>query len=567
MNVRTASAALLAGLSLLPALRAGESPAHVADLTVGPLIGVQPVRVELRTTLPLAPFALFYGTDGTPTLAGQLPPIGVNLAGPSNLFLGFTDASGRFEAAFPSTPGAFGPAGTGAAFFFHVLLVDGGNHKRAGNVTATELEPLAPAPGFLADDAAARLPAGYDLLGGVAIEASDITRDGHPDLLIATDLAVAVWVNDGTGTFADESARLPHPGDALSTLRAGDIDGDGNLDVLTGGGYDALVSPPNRLWRNDGTGQFADDGAFPAGEGLASCIELADLDGDSLPEVLFGNGAEVHLSVPGGRSELLINIPGVGFLPDLAFEAAAWNDPAYSTTGARAGDIDSDGDLDLYLCRQDTTALDGVPGQPNILLENDGLGNFADISLAAIAGLASDNSQDARFVDLDGDLDLDLVVANSVFGVPTTSSNDVLINQGGLQGGTEGLFADDPASFLEASLPGDGIRLSVHGEDVDADGDADVLVTTHDLFAGADQMLFLNQGGAQHGPEGAFVRASWFDPPFSGTGGLGDFICFAAVVFDADHDGDREVVLCGAGVVSADPQDQFTTRFLLNGKL
>jgi hypothetical protein len=531
LNVRTASAALLACLSLLPAVRAGESPAHVADLSVGPLVSGQPVRLELRTTLPSALFGLFYGTDGTPTLAGQLPPLGVNLAGPFNLVLGFTDAAGRFEASWPSAPGSFGPAGTGAAFFFHAVVIDSHNHKRAGNVTASEVEPLPPAPGFLADDAAARLPAGYDSLGGVAIEASDITRDGYPDLLIATDLAVAVWVNDGTGAFADESARLPHPGDALSTLRAGDLDGDGDFDVVTGGGYDPLVSPPNRLWLNDGAGQFADDPAFPAGEGLASCIELADLDGDSLPEVLFGNGAEVHLAVPGGRSELLINVPSIGFVPDLVFEAAAWNDSDYSTTGARAGDIDSDGDLDLYLCRQDTSAID------------------------------------ARFLDLDGDLDLDLVVANSVFGVPTTSSNDVLINQGGLQGGVEGAFADDPASFLEASLPGDGIRLSVHGEDVDADGDADVLVTTHDLFAGADQMLFLNQGGAQHGLEGAFVRASWFDPPFSGTGGLGDFICFAAAVFDADQDGDREVVLCGAGVVTADPQDQFTTRFLLNGKL
>ena len=140
-------------------------------------------------------------------------------------------------------------------------------------------------------------------------------------------------------------------------------------------------------------------------------------------------------------------------------------------------------------------------------------------------------------------------------------------NQGGKQGGTIGQFKDDPTSFLEASSFGDGIRLGLIADDLDADGDADVLVTVHDLFQGADQMLFLNQGGVQHGTEGVMVRQTWFDPPFSGTGGLGDFICWGSAAFDADDDGDKDVILCGNGVVSGDPADALTTRFLINGKL
>jgi hypothetical protein len=560
--------ALAAALSLAPAVaRAGESPAHAADLAAGPLLGGQDLRLDLRTGSPSSLFALFYGVDGAPTLAGALPPIGVNLAAPHFVYFGLTDSAGRFAASLPTAPGAFGPAGTGAAFFFHAFVVDTLGHKRPGNVVGTEVEPLPAVPGFLADEAATSLPSGYDTLGGVAVEAADVTRDGYPDLLIATDLAVAVWRNDGAGHFLDESFRLPHPGDALSTLRSADMDVDGDLDVLTGGGYDDFVSPPDRLWLNDGTGLFTASAGFPAGEGLASAIELADVDGNGLPDVVVSNGSEGHLSVPGGADALLLNFGGGSFLPIAAFAAAPFNDPIIPSTGVRAGDMDSDGDLDLYVCKQDTTSLDGTPGQPNLLLENDGLGNFSDVAALRIAGLKSDNTQDARFVDLDGDLDLDVVVANSIFGVPAASSNDVLINQGGLQGGAQGFFADDPASFLEATLPGDGIRLAAFADDIDADGDADVLVTTHDLFAGADLMLFLNQGGAQHGTEGVFVRQSWFDPPFSGTGGLGDFICFGAAIFDADLDGDREVALCGAGVVTADPQFQFTTRYLVNGQL
>jgi hypothetical protein len=181
--------------------------------------------------------------------------------------------------------------------------------------------------------------------------------------------------------------------------------------------------------------------------------------------------------------------------------------------------------------------------------------------------LKNDNSQDAQLVDLDGDLDLDIVVANSVLGVSALNSGDVYINQGGQQGGIPGQFFDDAISFLEPNNFSDGIRLSVVADDLDADGDADVIVTVHDLFAGADQMLFLNQGAAQGGVEGTFVRQTWFDPTGSGLGGLGDFICWGSCAFDADHDGDREVILCGNGVVGSDPTNQFTTRFLINHKL
>ena len=169
--------------------------------------------------------------------------------------------------------------------------------------------------------------------------------------------------------------------------------------------------------------------------------------------------------------------------------------------------------------------------------------------------------------DFDRDGALDILVANSVLTVFTPDSNDVLINQGGQQGGTEGVFGDDPTSFLETNSTADGIRLTMHAEDIDLDGDKDLLMSVHDLFTGADQALFMNQGGAQGGIEGEFSREFWFDPPFSGVVGIGDFISRDAAVFDADGDGDREVMILANGVITGDPVDEATVRFLINTQL
>ena len=569
--MRPSSSRVLASLLALAALAGPASAAvshtHQADLRCYRLIGGQPLRVDLRTTLPSTPFVLFFSLNGTPSVVGSLPPIGVNLSAPFFYRFFATNPNGRFSVTVPTTPGEFGPPLSGLPLFMHAILVAPGGLKIASNVESVQMQPLPPAPGYLADEAATHLPAGYDQLGGNSIVPVDINCDGFPDLFISTDLDVRIWMNDGQGHFTDETAaRITWPGDSPSTIVAGDLDRDGDPDLITGGGYDDLFSPPDRLWINDGTGHFANDASFPEGEGLTSQIELADVDRDGDVDVLVANGIETHLANPGGKSALYLNDGAGSFLADAAFAAGAWNDPQFEMTGIRAGDVDGDGFLDVYVVRSDTGGADGTLGQPNVLLHNDGDGSFTDVSATMLPN-KSDNSQDAQLVDLDGDADLDIVVANSVLSVSAFDSGDVLINQGGLQGGIQGKFLDNSSSFLEPITFSDGIRLSVVADDLDADGDADVIVTVHDLFAGADQMLFLNSGGAQGGTEGAFVRQTWFDPTGSGLSGLGDFICWGSCAFDADHDGDREVILCGNGVVGSDPADQFTTRFLINHKL
>lgn len=91
--------------------------------------------------------------------------------------------------------------------------------------------------------------------------------------------------------------------------------------------------------------------------------------------------------------------------------------------------------------------------------------------------------------DVDGDTDLDAVVVT--LGGPDT----VWLNQGGIQAGTPGIFVDSGQS------PGSSSGPAVSLGDVDDDGDLDALVG-----AFGDNILWLNQGGIQGGTAGVFAQ-------------------------------------------------------------
>ena len=127
-------------------------------------------------------------------------------------------------------------------------------------------------------------------------------------------------------------------------------------------------------------------------------VAVADVDGDGRYDIYF--------STQLGRNELWRNLGGGSF--ENITERPAWRWPTGSRWPASFGDIDNDGDPDLFV----TTVRMG-----NVLFENDGSGRFRDITREAGVDYVG-HSSGAVFFDYDRDGLLDLFVTN--VGVYTT---------------------------------------------------------------------------------------------------------------------------------------------------
>jgi len=216
-------------------------------------------------------------------------------------------------------------------------------------------------------------------------------------------------------------------GDSNSTSVAlTDIDNDGDIDAAVGrvGSDDGVL-----LWINDG------GGVFSAGQKIGNqdvqAVSFADLDGDGDPDMVQGhNGTNVGDPDKPEITTWQQTGPGVyvPFLPDSTFGVGS----NFIIVAIELGDLDGDGDLDVF----------SASGMAPRVWMNQG-GALSDVQTLD-TGLGT-RSSDIALVDFDLDGDLDAVVANECNSddIGTDAcSNHVWLNQGGKQGGEEGVFLD-----------------------------------------------------------------------------------------------------------------------------
>jgi len=355
---------------------------------------------------------------------------------------------------------------------------------------------------------------------GAGVAAIDLARDGDLDLVFAQGLPslaalragpgadLEVFVNDGEGHFE----RIEGPGLSgwWTGLAVGDLDGDGDQDLVAGG-FGALQV---LLQDDDGRLTPAPRGDLMPSTGHARLVPGADREPDRPPLwitslALFDADRDGNLDLYAGhyldldpieppldqlgqgplavpcrwkghpvycgprgltpQPDRLLRGRGDGTFED---RTGQWlrDDYAGFTLGVLPFDVDGDGDTDLYV------ACDSVANQ---LLVNDGRGRFTDVAFSAGIALSPDGAPEAGMglasADVDRDGHLDLAVTNF-------SGESTALYLGGPEG-----FANVTHRAGLYRETRDLLSWGVHLADFDGDGWVELFTANGHVYPQADE--------------------------------------------------------------------------------
>ncbi|MGF1494913.1 MAG: FG-GAP repeat domain-containing protein [Microcoleaceae cyanobacterium] len=311
---------------------------------------------------------------------------------------------------------------------------------------------------------------------------ADLNNDGRDELIVADTSergsGFSLLFNQGDGSFdlpidITTATSSSGAGDDPS-LDVGDIDGDGNIDLITVNPETDEVS----IYFNDGDGNLSLPSTFEAGD-RPVISETADIDSDDSTDVVLINSEfdEFGVGYQGDSLSVLFNRPD-----DNVFTLTAGE----GVEDVVAADLDGDGDVDLATANQVDDTVSVLFNLGNILFTSPITFPVGDRPVSIVAD------------DFDGNGSIDL--ATSDFGDEGTGTVSVLRNIG------NGFFA--PALTYETN----DFPSTMSAADLDGDGDSDLVMRNSVFFESGDRRgnsiaVLLNNGDAT------------FDAPISFTVG------------------------------------------------